>query len=123
MPRDRLWTDTDREAVKLAIGDCRYDDMSDEQADAVMDALTAAGWQPIHRVYGYHVDDIPGVIPPEAVTLIYRHESRAEAGPSPSPAALDLGRCWCCESATGAAPDAVNDAPIEHVEINEGSKG
>lgn len=45
MPSDRPWSDADREPVKLAIGDCRYDKGSDEQAGAVLDALTTAGWR------------------------------------------------------------------------------
>jgi hypothetical protein len=62
---DRRWTDADREAVKMVIGDCRYDDGSDEQAAAVLNALVdRRGWRPPIRhgdpdmlaaVYGYEL--------------------------------------------------------------------
>lgn len=47
MADPRPYADADVETVKVAIGDCRYDDGSDGQARAVLDALTADGWAPV----------------------------------------------------------------------------
>lgn len=82
---DRRWSDADRDLVKRAavsvprpgegawLNAGTFSRYWDEVTSAVLDALTAAGWAPLHQVTCYEVHG-EGCHAPENVTLIYAGE-------------------------------------------------
>jgi hypothetical protein len=65
------WTDADEALAARAITATWSERTPLAYARAVLDALTAAGWQPIHRAVDFRIHGV-GAVNPADVTIVYR---------------------------------------------------